>query len=111
MGVEVESVILPHSLFPTPSQHRRTGSTLPPKPASRDDSTTAPSMIAVVQRARDASVVVDGEKVGAIAAGMVILLGVACDDTSEHAAVLARKAAALRIFPDAAGVPNVSLAD
>ena len=68
-------------------------------------------MIAVVQRAREASVVVDGAVVGAIDAGMVILLGVARDDTSAHAAVLARKAAALRIFPDAAGVPNVSLVD
>ena len=57
-------------------------------------------MRAVVQRARDASVTVDGEVVGKIAKGMVVLLGVALGDSEAHAAMLARKIAALRLFPD-----------
>lgn len=68
-------------------------------------------MKAVVQRARDASVMVDGNVVGRIDRGMVVLLGVGHDDDEVHAARLARKIAALRVFPDAAGVPNLSLLD
>jgi D-aminoacyl-tRNA deacylase len=66
---------------------------------------------AVVQRAREASVTVAGETFGRIERGMVVLLGVGHDDDEAHAAMLARKAAQLRIFPDAAGVPNLSLLD
>ena len=68
-------------------------------------------MKAVVQRAREASVRVDGEVVGAIDRGMVLLLGVARGDDERHAAMLARKVAALRLFDDPAGVPNLSLVD
>jgi D-aminoacyl-tRNA deacylase len=66
---------------------------------------------AVVQRARQASVSVDGEVVGAIEKGVVVLLGVGRDDDDAHAATLARKVAALRLFPDADGVANLSLID
>ncbi len=68
-------------------------------------------MKAVVQRARDASVSVAGEVVGNIDRGVVVLLGVARDDTEAHADMLARKVAALRLFPDTDGVPNLSLLD
>jgi D-tyrosyl-tRNA(Tyr) deacylase len=66
---------------------------------------------AVVQRAREASVTVEGEIVGAVARGMVVLLGVGHDDDETHAAMLARKVAQLRLFPDDAGVANLSLID
>jgi D-aminoacyl-tRNA deacylase len=68
-------------------------------------------MKAVVQRARAASVTVNGEVIGHIEKGMVLLLGVTRDDTEPHADMLARKIAALRLFPDAEGVPNLSLVD
>ena len=68
-------------------------------------------MKAVVQRARDASVTVDGEIIGRIDRGVVLLLGVGREDTGAHAAMLARKVAALRLFPDAEDVPNLSLLD
>lgn len=68
-------------------------------------------MRAVVQRARNASVTVDGEITGAIDRGMVVLLGVGPEDDERHAATLARKVAALRLFPDSNDVPNLSLID
>jgi len=58
---------------------------------------------ALVQRVSSASVRVDGETVGAIGPGMVVLLGVARGDTEADADRLARKLAALRIFDDAEG--------
>ncbi|MBC8144284.1 MAG: D-tyrosyl-tRNA(Tyr) deacylase [bacterium] len=68
-------------------------------------------MKAVVQRVRNASVTVNGDIVGAIERGALILLGVAADDSTEQAKMLARKIAHLRFFPDDAGVPNLSLVD
>lgn len=68
-------------------------------------------MRAVVQRSREASVRVDGEVIGRIERGMVVLLGVGPGDDDAHATMLARKVAQLRIFPDDAGVPNLSLID
>lgn len=68
-------------------------------------------MKAVVQRARDASVVVGGKVVGRIGRGMVVLLGVGRDDNEAHALMLARKVAALRLFPDERDIPNLSLLD
>jgi len=68
-------------------------------------------MRAVVQRARRASVTVDGEVIGEIDHGLVVLLGIARDDTEKDATYLVEKIAALRIFDDAAGVMNVSVND
>jgi D-tyrosyl-tRNA(Tyr) deacylase len=68
-------------------------------------------MKAVVQRAREASVTVAGTIVGSIDRGMVVLLGVGREDTVAHATMLARKVAALRLFPDGDDVPNLSLID
>jgi D-tyrosyl-tRNA(Tyr) deacylase len=53
---------------------------------------------ALVQRVTSASVTVDGAVVGAIDAGLLVLLGVTHDDTPEVAAKLAAKVANLRIF-------------
>jgi D-tyrosyl-tRNA(Tyr) deacylase len=68
-------------------------------------------MRALVQRVSEASVTVDGERVGAIGPGLLVLLGVTHDDTEEAADRLADKVAALRIFPDAEGRMNEPLGD
>ena len=68
-------------------------------------------MIAVVQRVSRASVRVDGETVGAIAEGLLVLLGVAAGDTADDADWLARKCAELRIFRDDDGKMNRSVED
>jgi D-aminoacyl-tRNA deacylase len=68
-------------------------------------------MRAVVQRVTRAKVTVDGEIVGEIGKGLVVLLGIARDDTKLDAAYLAEKIAALRIFDDEAGKMNVSVKD
>ena len=68
-------------------------------------------MRAVVQRVTRASVTIDGEVVGEIEHGLVVLLGVARDDTKEDADYLAPKIVALRIFDDAEGRMNVSVKD
>jgi D-tyrosyl-tRNA(Tyr) deacylase len=68
-------------------------------------------MRAVVQRVSRASVVVAGETVGAIDAGLAVLLGVTHDDTPERAKWLAEKVAGLRIFNDADGKMNRDLTE
>ena len=66
-------------------------------------------MRAVVQRVTRAQVSVDGAVVGAIERGLVVLLGVAGDDTKADADYLAPKIVSLRIFDDSEGKMNVSL--
>jgi len=66
---------------------------------------------ALVQRVSRASVTVDGEVVGAIGAGLLVLLGVTHEDTEADAERLAAKVRALRIFPDEEGRMNVPLGD
>ena len=68
-------------------------------------------MRAVVQRVTRASVTIDGQIVGEIGNGLVVLLGIARDDTKEDADYLAPKIVALRIFDDADGRMNVSVKD
>ena len=68
-------------------------------------------MRALLQRTTGARVTVDGEVVGEIGAGLVILLGVGPDDGEGTADDLARKAAELRIFRDDDGRTNRSLLD
>src|SRR5688572_25432737 len=68
-------------------------------------------MRAVIQRVTSASVTVGGEVVGAIERGLLVLLGVATDDTDDDARQLADKIVQLRIFEDADGKMNLSLAD
>jgi D-aminoacyl-tRNA deacylase len=68
-------------------------------------------MRALVQRVSRASVSVDGRQVSAIGPGLLILLGVAREDTDAEAGRLADKVRALRIFDDADGRMNEPLAD
>jgi D-tyrosyl-tRNA(Tyr) deacylase len=68
-------------------------------------------MRAVVQRVTRASVTVEVEIVGEIGKGLVVLLGVASDDTQQDAEYLAEKIASLRIFDDQAGKMNLSVKD
>ena len=68
-------------------------------------------MRAVVQRVARASVTVDGEVVGAIDRGLLVLLAVANDDQKTDADYLVEKISALRIFDDAQGRMNVALKD
>ncbi len=66
-------------------------------------------MRAVVQRVTEASVDVNGETVGAISQGLLVLLGAREGDTEREARWLAHKIANLRIFPDEAGKMNLSV--
>jgi len=68
-------------------------------------------MRAVIQRVTEASVRVDDEIIGAISAGLAILVGVTHDDTEADARWLAQKIATLRIFEDEAGKFNLSALD
>jgi D-tyrosyl-tRNA(Tyr) deacylase len=68
-------------------------------------------MRAVLQRVTRASVRVGGEAVGEIGAGLVVLLGVARDDSEEDARYLVEKIANLRLFDDAEGRMNLSVAE
>lgn len=65
-------------------------------------------MRVVIQRVKEASVKVEGKVVGAIASGMLILLGVARDDTEKDLDFLVNKVAQLRIFEDPQGKMNLS---
>lgn len=64
-----------------------------------------------MQRAKDASVTVDGQVVGEIRFGLMVLVGVAHEDEEKDAEFLADKVANLRIFEDAHGKMNLSLLD
>jgi D-tyrosyl-tRNA(Tyr) deacylase len=68
-------------------------------------------MRAVVQRVSQARVRIDGEVVGAIDRGLLVLLGVTHDDTPAWAQWLAEKIVGLRIFADAEDKMNLGLAD
>ena len=68
-------------------------------------------MIAVLQRVKRASVVVDEETVGKCGHGLCVLLGVARGDTEEDAQALVQKMIELRIFCDENDKMNLSLKD
>ena len=65
----------------------------------------------VVQRVSEASVTVEGECIGKINTGFLVLIGIAENDTREIADKLIRKLIGLRIFRDAEGKTNLSLKD
>ena len=66
-------------------------------------------MRAVLTRVNSASVTIDGQVVGQIGKGFLILLGVGPEDTEEHCRYLAQKALGLRIFEDENGKMNLGL--
>lgn len=68
-------------------------------------------MRAVVQRVSRAEVRVDGEVVGAIGRGVLLLVGVAGRDGVENGVVLAEKVLTMRVFPDTGGRMNRSLGE
>ena len=68
-------------------------------------------MRAVVQRVKEAQVSVDGEVVGRIGRGLLVLLGVATGDAAADAVAMAEKVANLRIFDDPKGQMNLSALD
>lgn len=68
-------------------------------------------MRAVLQRVRRASVTVDGRVAGAIGGGLLVLLGVGRDDAPRDADYVAGKIRGLRLFADADGRMNRSVAD
>lgn len=68
-------------------------------------------MRAVVQRVKESRVEVNGEAVGSIGPGLLVLLGVGETDTEKDALYLAEKIANLRIFPDEKDLMNLSLID
>ena len=68
-------------------------------------------MRTVIQRVTSASVSIEGEVVGQIGKGMMLLLGICPEDTTADADWLVGKISKLRIFDDANGVMNLSLMD
>ena len=68
-------------------------------------------MRAVVQRVTESSVTVDGETVGAIGPGLMVLLGVSAEDTDKDLKYITDKVMNLRIFDDENGVMNRSVLD
>ena len=68
-------------------------------------------MRAVLTRVKSASVTIDGEVVGRIGQGFLILLGVGPEDTEDKCRYLVEKALGLRIFEDENGKMNLSLSD
>ena len=68
-------------------------------------------MRCVVQRVTEASVTVNGETVGAVGPGMMVLIGVSSEDTEKDFRYMADKVPNLRIFEDDAGKLNRSLLD
>jgi D-tyrosyl-tRNA(Tyr) deacylase len=68
-------------------------------------------MRAVVQRVSRARVTVDGETTGEIGLGLLVLLGVGAGDSRAEADYLAEKTIGLRIFEDAGGRMNLSVAE
>jgi D-tyrosyl-tRNA(Tyr) deacylase len=68
-------------------------------------------MRALIQRVAEASVTVDAARVAAIGPGLLVLAGVAADDTDDDRDWIARKIVAMRIFNDDAGVMNRSVVE
>ena len=66
---------------------------------------------ALIQRVTRASVTVDGQTIGAIEQGLLVLVCAMKDDTPVQSTQLAAKISKLRIFKDGAGKMNLSLKD
>ena len=68
-------------------------------------------MRVVIQKVKEASVTVEGEKISAIKSGLLILVGIENEDTKEDIDYLVKKSTQLRIFDDENGVMNRSVMD
>lgn len=68
-------------------------------------------MRALIQRVSQASVVVEGNTIGSIGQGILILLGITHTDTEKDIDFLVKKITQLRIFTDEAGKMNLSVQD
>ncbi|WP_319230615.1 D-aminoacyl-tRNA deacylase [Draconibacterium orientale] len=68
-------------------------------------------MRVVIQKVKEASVTVEGEKISAIKNGLLILVGIENEDTQEDIDYLVKKSTQLRIFDDENGVMNRSVND
>ena len=68
-------------------------------------------MIGLLQRVSEARVVVSGEETGRIGTGLLVLLGVERGDTTHEADRLVERILTYRVFSDASGKMNISLAD
>jgi D-tyrosyl-tRNA(Tyr) deacylase len=68
-------------------------------------------MRVVIQRVSEAAVKIDGTIVGEISKGLLVLLGIAQEDTEQDALYLIQKLINLRIFSDADGKMNLSVQD
>ncbi len=68
-------------------------------------------MKVVLQRVREAQVDIDSKIIAKINQGILVLIGVGCNDTPQDAAYLAQKIAGLRIFDDAQGKMNLCVQD
>ena len=68
-------------------------------------------MKVVIQRSKEAEVVVEGDIVGAIKGGMVLLIGIAKEDSQKEIEEMALKISKLRIFEDDAGKMNLNVLD
>ena len=65
----------------------------------------------VIQRVTQAAVSIDGQVVGQIGKGFVLLVGITHTDTEKEAEYVAKKVAQMRIFSDSEGKMNLSLAE
>ncbi|MCE4564050.1 MULTISPECIES: D-aminoacyl-tRNA deacylase [unclassified Maribellus] len=68
-------------------------------------------MRVVIQKVKEASVTVEGEKISAIETGLLVLVGIESEDTEEDISYLVKKIAQLRVFDDENGVMNLSVQD
>lgn len=65
----------------------------------------------IIQRVSEASVTIDGQVNGQIAGGLLVLIGIGCDDTTDDVDWLVQKLLNMRIFSDSDGKMNASLLD
>lgn len=68
-------------------------------------------MRVVIQKVKEASVTVEGDKISSIKKGLLVLVGIENEDTNQDIEYLVKKTAQLRIFDDANGVMNLSVKD
>lgn len=65
----------------------------------------------IIQRVNQASVSIEDDVVGSIEKGLVLLVGIAPEDTTEDIAYAVRKITSMRIFSDDEGRMNLSIQD